>query len=261
MDRSKRDRLAAALLTILLYAGIVAVCFFTSLRFPPAGEPLPQPRPEDDGLLFGGEYVMLGDDPALMVSDNDQAAPDEASDVPATEAVDFENAGEVGEAATEVTSEQPSPMKVKEKPKPEKAGPSKEEIAAREKARREKEAAERIRKSVQFSGKGSGKGSAGSPNGNSNTGAAAGSPGHDLAGRTIESFDSPASTLSGTVKIRVKVNAKGQVVSASYDGGSGPASASAAVRRSCVNASRRSRFSVRVDSDRDQSGVIIWRFK
>lgn len=261
MDRSKRDRLIAALLTILLYAGIIAVCFFTCLRFPPAGEPLPLPQPEDDGILFGGEYVMLGDDPSLTVNDNDPAAPAETSETPASEADDFENAGAPADPAPPVTSEQPSPMKVKEKPKPEKTGPTKEEIAAREKAKREKEASERIRKSMNFNGKGSGKGSAGSPNGNSNTGAVSGSPGHDLAGRTIESFDSPASTLSGTVKIRVKVNAKGQVVAASYEGGSGPASANASVRRSCVNASRRSRFSVRVDSDRDQSGVIVWRFK
>lgn len=261
MKRSRRDSAVAAILTVVLYAGIIAVCFFTFLRFPPQGEPLPLPQPEDDGILFGGEYVMLGDDPSLTVNDGQQASPSEASETATAEAVDLENSGETGQPSPEVTSNRESPMKVKEKPKPEKTGPTKEELAAREKARREKEAADRIHKSVKFTGKGNGKGSAGSPNGNSATGAPSGSPGHDLKGRTIESFDSPASTLSGTVRIRVKVNAKGQVVSAAYDGGSGPASANAGVRRSCVNASRRSRFSVRVDSDRDQSGVIVWRFK
>lgn len=259
MNRSRRDRVIAALLTILLYAGIIAVCFFTFLRFPPGGEPLPLPQPEEDGILFGGEYVMIGDDPLLTESSNEPA--DAADQSVAAEAVDLENAGEVAEPAAEVTTKQESPMKVKEKPAPEKQGPTKEEIAAREKAKREKEAAERIRKSVKFNGNGSGSGKAGSPDGNATTGAATGSPGHNLSGRTIESFDTPGSTLSGTVKIRVKVNAKGQVVSASYESGTGPASASQAVRRNCVNASRRSRFSVRTDSDRDQTGVIVWRFK
>lgn len=261
MNRSRRDSVIAALLTLLIYAGIIVVCFFACLKFPPGGEPLPLPQPEDDGILLGGEYVMLGDDPSLAVNSPEEAAPDETSTEAAPEADDMVNAGESAEPAPAVTSKQESPMKVKEKPKPEKTGPTKEEIAAREKARREKEAADKIKKQMTFSGKGSGQGKAGSPNGNSTTGAASGSPGHNLAGRTIESFDKPSAQLSGEIRIRVKVNAKGQVVSATYEGGSGPAAANSTVRQRCVNASRRSRFSVRTDSDGDQSGVITWRFK
>lgn len=261
MNRSRRDSIIAALLTLLIYAGIIVVCIIACLKFPPGGEPLPLPQPEDDGILLGGEYVMLGDAPTLAVNSPDESAPDETSAEAAPEADDAVNAGEPAEPSPVVTSKQESPMKVKEKPKPEKSGPTKEEIASLEKARREKEASDKIKKQMTFSGKGTGQGKSGSPNGNSATGAASGSPGHNLAGRTIESFDKPSAQLSGEVRIRVKVNAKGQVVSASYEGGNGPAAANSTVRQRCVNASRRSRFSVRTDSDGDQSGVITWRFK
>lgn len=261
MNRSRRDSLIAVLLTILIYAGVIAVCLFTFLRFPPGGEPLPLPQPEDDGILLGGEYVMLGDNLSLALNSTDEAAPDQTATEASTEADDLINAGEQAEPTPVVTSKQESPMKVTEKPKPEKTGPTKEELAAQEKARREKEAADKIKKQMSFSGKGSGKGSAGSPNGNSSTGAPSGSPGHNLAGRTIESFDKPSAQLSGEIRIRVKVNAKGQVIAATYEGGSGPAAANSTVRQRCVNASRKSRFSVRTDSDGDQSGVITWRFK
>lgn len=261
MNRSRRDSAIAALLTLIIYAGAFVLCLFACLEFPPGGEPLPQPKPEDDAILLGGEYVMLGDDPSLALNSLDEAAPDKTEADASTEADDLENAGEIAEPAPVVTSKQESPMKVQEKPKPEKTGPTKEEIAAREKAKREKEASDKIKKQMTFSGKGSGKGKAGSPNGNSTVGAPSGSPGHNLAGRTIESFDKPSAQLSGEIRVRVKVNAKGQVVSAAYEGGSGPAAGNAAVRSRCVDASRRSRFSVRTDSDSDQSGVITWRFK
>lgn len=262
MNRSRRDSLIAALLTLLIYGGIIAVCFFACLKCPPGGSPLPLPQPEDDGILLGGEYVMLGDVPSLALNSPEEATPDETSTEAASEADDIIDAGQPAEQPAPVTaSKQESPMKVKEKPKPEKTGPSKEERAAQKKARREKEAADKIKKQMTFSGKGAGQGKAGSPNGNSASGAATGSPGHNLAGRTIESFDKPGARLSGEIRIRVKVNAKGYVVSASYEGGNGPAAANSTVRQRCVNASRRSRFSVRTDSDGDQSGVITWRFK
>lgn len=262
MKRSDRDRAVALLLTLLIYVAVVVLCLLTGLRFPPGGEPLPQPQPEETEILYGGEYVMLGDDPTLDVNADDQMATPEEEAADASEADDIADAGTpAAEPAKVVTSKQESPMKVKEKPKPEKTGPTKEELAAQEKARREKEAAEQIKRKVSFSGTGTGTGKAGSPDGNSTQGAASGAPGHDLAGRTIEAFDRPSGTMAGTIRVRVRVNSKGQVVSATYDGGSGSAAGNVAQRQSCVEASRRSRFSVRTDSQGDQSGVITWRFR
>ncbi len=259
--QSRRDRIVAIALTVLLYLGIIALCVFTCLRFPPDGEELPLPQPEEDGVLFGGEYVMLGDNPQLDLSESDQPAPTEGEEA-AQDGLDIEDGGEAApEPAPVVTSKQESPMKVKEKPKPEKTGPTKEDLAKQEKERKEKEAAERIKNKVKFGSGGSGSGQSGSPDGNASTGAVAGSPGHNLSGRTIESFTNPSSTLSGTIRVRVKVNAKGQVVSATYAGGSGAAAGNATVRQNCVNASLKSRFSVLVDSNKDQSGEITWRFK
>ena len=113
-----------------------------------------------------------------------------------------------------------------------------------------------------FSNSKKGKGEPGSPNGNSTTGALSGMPGHDLRGRTAEAWGKPASTLSGTVRIKVRVNRKGQVTGTpEYIGGTGPAAANAGVRRSCIAASRQSRFSVDLEAPAEQTGVITWKFE
>ena len=71
-------------------------------------------------------------------------------------------------------------MKEQAKPKPAPTGPTKEELAERERVKREKERAEKQSKISDrlksgFSGK-KGSGKTGSPNGNSTTGAVSGMP-------------------------------------------------------------------------------------
>ena len=157
-------------------------------------------------------------------------------------------------------------MKEQAKPKPAPTGPTKEELAERERVKREKERAEKQSKISDrlksgFSGK-KGSGKTGSPNGNSTTGAVSGMPGHNLKGRTAESWGRPSSTLSGTIRIRVSVNRQGRVVgNPTYVGGSGPAAANSATRRSCIEASRNSRFSVDLDAQAEQVGIITWNFE
>lgn len=261
MDSNRKDRIIAIVGTVAFHAIVLIVLLCAYLEFDPT-ETREWPPADESEILFGGEYVMLGDIPDPSVTTSDEPAPQESTDDAASEATDMVDAGSVGEPAPLITSQQESPAKVKEKARPEKTGPTKEELAAQEKARREKEAAERINNRVKFGGSGSGNGKSGQPDGNASTGAVKGAPGHNLKGRSVESWGRPSSTLSGTIRIKVVVNKQGKVVGTpTYVGGDGPAAANMNVRNSCIAASRQSQFSVSLDGPATQTGVITWRFE
>ncbi len=217
------------------------------------------PLPKESEILFGGEYVMLGniDAPTTL---ND-AMPEQSKAEDSQEAEDMKNEGDPGEAPQLVSTDKESPMKVKEKEKEKKPGPTKEELEKREREKREQEKADKIKKRVAFSSTGSGSGTQGSPNGNSDNGARSGAPGHSLKGRTLESWGKPSSTVDGRIVIEVRVDPRGRVISAIYKSGSGSAAASAQVRRSCEQASKQSRFSVSKESTIEQVGTIVWKFE
>lgn len=208
---------------------------------------------DDSEILFGGEYVMLGDiqEPAS----DEMAAPEPQTKEKVSTAI------ETAEPEDLITSKQESPMKV-EKPK--------EETKDKDKKKKDKETkdaekrnnakAKEINSSVA-KGFGTGKGKEGSTNGNSDKGATRGTPGYNLAGRTAESWGRPSSPAEGTVVIRVRVNPKGKVTDATYVSGKGAANASMAVRESCRQASMNSRFSVATNRTTDQMGTITWRFE
>ena len=107
-----------------------------------------------------------------------------------------------------------------------------------------------------------GSGKAGSPNGNSSSGALTGKPGiGGLGGYTLENWSRPSSSLEGTITIQVKVNARGNVVSASYASGTGAAAGNQAARSSCIAAARQSSFSVPKNTTTDAVGTITYRFE
>lgn len=262
-ENNKIRRVAAAV-TLMVVAVAIVVILCLKLRY----NPLEERRwpPEDTSeLLFEGEYVMAGD--VAVPEQSEPSRIPEQKMAPAQEAQDIANGGEQApEPAPLVASERNSPMKVAPKPKPEKTGPSKEELERREQEKREREMAREINNRMKFgttSASDAGKGTAGksgSPNGNAASGALSGTPGTSLSGRTLESWQKPSSTASGIVKVRVKVDASGRVVDVAYSGGSGAAAASAAIRKSCVAAARNSRFSVAQDGGQMQSGTITYRF-
>ena len=109
---------------------------------------------EKEEILFGGEFVQLGNvanSAPVTRPTADEPMPSEmpkATD--ATEAVDLTNEGTVGEPMPVVAAQQESPMKVKEQPRPEKAGPTAEEIAAAEKAKRGKRKLANASKTDEF---------------------------------------------------------------------------------------------------------------
>lgn len=261
MDSDKKDRITAIAGTVAFHVAVLLVLLFAYLQYDPS-EIREWPPADESEILFGGEYVMLGDIPDPSVTVNDEPAPQESVEDAASEATDMADEGSKGDPAPLLSSRQESPAKIKEKEEPKKTGPTKEELAAQEKARREKEAAERINNRVKFGGSGSGNGKAGQPDGNASVGAVKGAPGHNLKGRTVDHWGRPSSALSGTIRIRVVVDKRGKVIGTpSYVGGEGPAAANMNVRNSCIAASRESQFSVSLDGPATQTGIITWKFE
>ncbi|WP_304507515.1 hypothetical protein [Duncaniella muris] len=264
--RSRRNQLIALLATVLFHAAVAVVLLTLCLRY--SGSESNErvwPPVDSSEVLFGGEYVMVGDRQEMAASTNEPApAEAEAQEAPAPEAEALVNSGEPAQPAPVVSSERPSPAKVEKKPAPEKTGPTKAEIEAAERAKREQEARQAIASKVQFGQKstgGNGSGKAGSADGNATVGAVSGSPGFNLKGRSLADWHTPPAGPLGTITVRVTVNRQGKVTSASYSSGTGAAAASQSTRQSCINAAKMSQFSVDNDAPASQTGTITYNFK
>ena len=262
MTYERKARIAGIVAAALAAGLTLALMLMLYLRYT-GDEPRKWPPEDTSELLLAGEYVQLGDVPT---PERDTAPAQESKMEETPENQDVEDAGAAVEEPTPpLTSTQPSPMKVKEKPKPEKTGPTKEEIAAQQKAKREKEAAERVAGRVKFGGTSpvpsAGTGHSGSPNGNAAAGALTGQPGFNLRGRTIARWSRPKGTATGTITVRVRVNRTGNVVGAEYNSGTGPVASDPAARRSCEQAALASKFSSDDSAPAEQTGNITYIFE
>ena len=264
------NRLRAALVTAvvvilllmwMLTANInLTLDFSADRKWPPA---------DSSEIVFGGEFVKLGDF-AQPAPQRSKTRPTEMQnqEEPSHEGTDLQNGGmPSAEEPETVSSEIESPAKVAKRTEPEKTGPTKEELAEKERIRKEKEQAQKskrinsgMKNMFNKSGK-SNDGKEGSPQGNSTTGVSNGSPGYSLTGRTAEGWGRPSSAHGGTITIRVKVNRKGHVVSATYLSGTGSAAAQPSVRQSCIQAAKQSKFSVDDNAPAEQTGTITWTFR
>ncbi len=265
----------AAAATVIIVAAALLMLIYSSLHceWPPQGNTAIEPQLQQDTIMFGGEFVMLGDTPEPTEANSTEAeAPandnDTKADEPSTPGEDLSDAGKPAEKPAEpITQKQESPMKVKvkkEKAKETKTGPS---TAANpdkkvEKERRAEASAVASRTKNAFGNAGgSGSGKQGSPNGNASHGALNGTPGiGGLDGYTLASWGRPHSQWEGTVVVRVRVNARGQVIEARAVSGSGNAWAHPEVRRNCEKESLVSRFSVKKSRTTEGIGTITWRF-
>jgi TonB family protein len=293
-DNRRKHSLWALLLTLLITVGTMALLLRYSLRY----EQLPE-RPDmaqlaQDSILFGGDYVMLGNTLDNVQNDlmdqqsADPSASPEQGDEPDIDADDMEDAGEANHKTPPVvTQKAESPHKVKEQPKetePKKSGPVKENDKNVEKPKaKDKKAEAQETKSKNNSeqkkstssatdsrvknafgnGNGRGGGQQGSTGGNSSQGVLAGKPGvTGLAGYTLEYWAKPVpnSKWSGRVMVRVTVDPRGKVTSAKATGATGDLASHPEVRRACEQAALKSSFSVPKNTMTEGIGTItyIW---
>ena len=291
-DRRKNS-LWALLLTLLITGGILALLLSFSLRYEQSPNDLELTQLAQDSILFGGEYVMLGNTMDNVTNDlmdeeaADPSASPEQGDDPDIEADDMEDAGEVNQKTPPlVTQKTESPHKVKEQPKeaePKKSGPTKENDKRPEKPKaqnknseaqqtKSKQTSEQTTASSATSNKvknafgksnGNGGGNQGSPNGNSSQGVLAGAPSiSGLVGYTWESWAKPVpnSKWSGRVVIRVTVSPRGKITNARYVSSTGDLASHPEVRRACEQAALKSSFSVPKNTMTEGIGTVtyIW---
>ena len=236
-DRRKNS-LWALLLTLLITVGTLALLLRYTLRYEQLPNTPDLTQLAQDSILFGGEFVMLGNTMDNVQNDlmdqesADPSASPEEGDDPDIEADDMEDAGEVAHKTPPlVTQKTESPHKVKEQPKeaePKKSGPTKENDKKVEKPKakdKQAEAKETKSKNTEQkttasnatsnrvknafgSGNGNGGGQQGTAGGNSNQGVLAGKPGiSGLVGYTLDYWAKPVpnSKWSGRVTVRVTV--------------------------------------------------------
>jgi len=293
-DNRRKHSLWALLLTLLITVGTLALLLSLTLRY----EQVPD-RPDltqlaQDSILFGGEFVMLGNTFDNVQNDlmdeesaEPSASPDEGDD-PDIEADDMEDAGEVNHKTPPlVTQKTESPHKVKEQPKeaePKKSGPTKpnDKVVEKPKAQNKNSEAQQTKskntkaenttasnatnnrvKNAFGNGNGKGGGQQGSAGGNSNQGVLAGKPGiSGLVGYTLDYWAKPVpnSKWSGRVTVRVTVDPRGKVTSAKATGATGDLASHPEVRRACEQAALKSQFSVPKNTMTEGIGTVtyIW---
>lgn len=153
--------------------------------------------------------------------------------------------GPAGEAPATATSKRPAPVKAKTEPAPKKTGPSKEELE-REEARRRASAAtrdafRRAEGTDNTANRGKRPGNSGSPQGGesalngSGTGTAGG-------GWIIPRYARVPSSLTGSIKMQLKIDRAGNVISVTFTGGNPPAATDGALRRAVEREVRSRRF-------------------
>ena len=291
-DRRKNS-LWALLLTLLITVGTLALLLQYSLRYEQDPNLPDLTQLAQDSILFGGEFVMLGNtldnvQNDLMDQEASQpsASPEEGDD-PDIDADDMEDAGEVNHKTPPlITQKAESPHKVKEQSKeaePKKSGPTKEndKKVDKPKAKDNKAEAQQTKakntseqkptsnatsnrvKNAFGNGNGNGGGQQGSAGGNSNQGVLTGKPGiTGLVGYTLDYWAKPVpnSKWSGRVNVQVTVNPRGQVIRAKATGASGDLASHPEVRRACEEAALKSRFSVPKNTMTEGHGTItyIW---
>lgn len=237
MENNRRHRAIAAAATLLFHALLIAALVAGVLRYSSEQDQPEWPPADSSEILFGGEFVMIGDQGASE----------------AEAAAETETAEAVEEPANDIkVLKVPKDLKDLKVPKAEKA-----EKAEAEKAEKA-EKAEAIKDRVSF---GKGKGKAGQPDGNSADGAVSGIAASGLGNRKAVSLPPPAKGPMGKIVVKITVDRNGNVTSAAYLSGVAPANASASARRSCVEAARRSRFSADPDAPASQTGTITYTYK
>ena len=281
------------MLTLLITVGTLALLLRYSLRYEQDPNLPDLTQLAQDSILFGGEFVMLGntlDNVQNDLMDQEASQPSaspEQGDDPDIDADDMEDAGEVNHKTPPlITQKAESPHKVKEQPKetePKKSGPTKEndKKVDKPKAKDNKAEAQQTKakntseqkptsnatnnrvKNAFGNGNGNGGGQQGSAGGNSNEGVLTGKPGvSGLVGYTLDYWAKPVpnSKWSGRVNVKVTVNPRGQVIQATATGASGDLASHPEVRRACEQAALKSRFSVPKNTMTEAFGTItyIW---
>ena len=274
---NNRDRIISALLTALACAVLVLVLAVCTLSFDPSTLRRP-PRPTTAVAEMDEEFVELIN-PSLphdVISGNPRPAmsPEDA-DAHATPApqtgMDVDNNGPAGDPQPPVTSKVPSEVKHTPVPKETRpAGPTQEEIERRQQEEARRKANNTTKSAFAKAAEGknntddrrkaqdgnSGRVSGDNPRANgTGTGTATG-------GWVVPKYSPVESTMTGSIRLRARIDVDGNVTSVEVIGGEPPAAANSALCNACIAEVRRHKFT-RKDSAAPKEAVanITYRFR
>ena len=262
MTDNRKYRIISASATLALMLLLVVWLWFTRLSYTPA-DGSEWPPQDSTAVLLADEYVEV--EPLMPVGGGND--PDDGASAPAPDANDITDAGVAAEEpAPLLTTPAPSAVSVKPRPVTKPTGPTKEELEALERAKREKQASDEARNRVKF-GKtpgatGSGDGSTGAGSGSSpSRGRYSGSGVGRMSGRGVSvNTDGINCQSPGKVTVKIWVDRRGRIVRqpeivypTTID--------DISVRNQCKERARQARVTPKADADSLQWGTVVFTFK
>ncbi|MDE6269990.1 MAG: hypothetical protein K2M12_03935 [Muribaculaceae bacterium] len=271
----KRIRLYSALATLVVCLLILSGLLLGHVQLHQSHEQWP---PKHAGEISVEEYAEIIDLPMTPApaADNPAPAPLPETQVNHAEPTpesghDLVDRGEPAETPATVSSKHESPVKVAPK-KPEKTGPTAEELKAQQEKKEQEEARRRATANTQnafrnATGKnntasdGRTDGNAGAPSDRASALNGRGT-GYAGGGWQIPSYSKVPSTVTGSVKMMLKIDRSGHVTSVTFQGGDAPAATDPAVRRA-VEAEVRARRFTRTDDNAPEvsTAYITYTFR
>lgn len=271
--KSNKSRIIAIIGTLLFHVALFFISFFYSMDNTVSELFSKEWPPQDSSeILFGGEYVMIGDtyEPSDQPEEDNAASSTQSEEV-SIEADDMNDAGAIGDPVQPVTSTDESPMEVVEKPVQTNPGTTKEE---EETPKTENPSAKQATSStpsvsVTFNTPGSGNGSSGGKDkgqkeGNTKDQDAKiiGNSGeYNLPGYSIAHWVKPNRKFgrSGYIKVSVTVSNSGKVMSAKVTGGSEYFLSNEDLKKACEAAAMKCSFKLNLaTSKKTQRGTITY---
>lgn len=264
MKQIDNDKWGGIAGTVLFHAVLLTVLAlgYMYYRYPPEEHP----ELDNSEILFGGEFVAYEDFGQMETPSSQPESSPQVNETPVLQGEDVVNEGVQGEDVPPlVTRNDESPMKEQEKVNP---GPTQEEIEAEKERIRKKEEAETKRKvNKQVAGvfansqksqtQSEAKTKVQTPSNGGGTPSVKG-----LDGYSLSSFgDVGKSSKNGEIRVRVRVNANGEVVWAEISGGYGEARNDATLRNKCRDAALASKFGVPPNTVSEAPGEIVWKFE
>lgn len=249
---NKRDKILALALTLLMGFAVVLTLVLVKVAPAPMPEQLTMNADEPEIFFTDIEYNDIVADPTPQVD----GEPASAAAAPIADEAPMDR-GKADDTPTPLTTTTPQPVKTSQtterKPDP---GPTKEEIEDQKRAA----IRERMGKSTGL--KAQNDAATGSATaGNAAAGNNPGATGLGLDGRKrLNEPDPGIKNITGTFRVKITVNAAGEVVSAEKFASSGFGNREVEVTQACLAASKRLRYSPD-DTKPRQQGIITWVIK
>jgi len=252
--QDNRPRIYSAVATALIVLIVLSWMACSHLTYDPGLSPKNPPS----AIALADEFVDVEEIPAPLAPDlgSDESAtaqlpePSDAQSQPAPESgTDISDSGSKGVAEPPLSANESSPMKVKEKKPDKKTG---------QEADRKKAEEEKIRRQANsqvqnaFAGA-QGKhntrngsddvANAGKPQGKAHQGNLSGRGSGSVGGGwSIPKYAAVPSSVTGSVKMVVKIDRDGRVISVALNGGEAPAATNRAVCQACIAEVKSRRF-------------------